>query len=374
LIYIQGAYYFMKKISFIIPSFKTGGGNRVFIELANILAEDHIVEIIYPNNSIEVNTFNVNQEIKLISVGQSSESKLIKIFNIIKTFSFVNKHCSNSYVITSDPLMGLLGFLLTISHKYRFVQADDYKIFDDNMIIKSRLLLKFYKKATKLSYKYRFSYIFNSQYTFQAFKDVYPDFNGAAPIVHPAINPKIFNVTGRKTAEIGKKTICLVARKHPWKGLQTFINVWNTLPNNIKKKIGKVRLISHDDLSFFDTADFEVITPKNDKDIADVFRQSDIFISTSWWEGFGLPPLEAMACGCAIITSRSGGVNEYAIDGFNCIMFPPQNEQKLQKAIIELIENTTFCKRLSDNAILTSTKFNWNSSAKQLTDILGNTR
>ena len=40
----------MNKIVFIAPSIKTGGGNRVFIELANILCEEYDISVLFPNN------------------------------------------------------------------------------------------------------------------------------------------------------------------------------------------------------------------------------------------------------------------------------------------------------------------------------------
>ena len=44
-------YTFAMNILFIIPSVKTGGGNRVFIELASRLSRDHEITMLYPNNS-----------------------------------------------------------------------------------------------------------------------------------------------------------------------------------------------------------------------------------------------------------------------------------------------------------------------------------
>jgi len=68
--------------------------------------------------------------------------------------------------------------------------------------------------------------------------------------------------------------------------------------------IDNVFIISHDDLSEFNLKNVKCIKPKNDKEIAFYMNKSHIFISTSWWEGFGLPPLEAMACGCAVILTK----------------------------------------------------------------------
>ncbi|MEG0237588.1 hypothetical protein [Cetobacterium sp.] len=58
----------MSKICFILPQFKTGGGNRVFVELANILVDERDIEIIYPKNSLEKNSFSLKKEVKIISI------------------------------------------------------------------------------------------------------------------------------------------------------------------------------------------------------------------------------------------------------------------------------------------------------------------
>ena len=155
--------------------------------------------------------------------------------------------------------------------------------------------------------------------------------------MHPALNHTEFNDFNRNSNE--SISICLVARRHPMKGLATFVDVWEKLELEQKRKIKRVIMISHDDLSTFDTTSFDIIVPKSDNDVADVYRLADIFISTSWWEGFGLPPLEAMACGCAVICSKSGGVNEYAIDNYNCIMFEPKDENGLKNCLLEMINN-----------------------------------
>ena len=57
------------KIVFVVPSMKTGGGNRVFFEIANKLSENLDVEVVYPYNSLDRHTFEINKSINLISVG-----------------------------------------------------------------------------------------------------------------------------------------------------------------------------------------------------------------------------------------------------------------------------------------------------------------
>lgn len=104
--------------------------------------------------------------------------------------------------------------------------------------------------------------------------------------------------------------------------------------------------------------------------IARVYQTSDIFISTSWWEGFGLLPLEAMACGGAVITSKSGGVNEFAVDNSNYLMFESKNELELTDKLRRLINDKNLRNRLSQEGVKTTESFDWDKSAMQLINIL----
>lgn len=359
------------QIVFVIPSIKTGGGNRVFIELANQLYDNHNVCIVYPNNSKEVNTFSSKKNLQYISIGRLAETKMGKLLNLFRCINYLNSLPNNFILILTDPIFCLLIWMLKKKNRiYRFIQADDYRIYDDGNVLGKGLKLKLYKFLCKRAYKKHINYIFNSKFVYNIFckdsqrKDV--KYN----LVYPAINHSVFKPVERAANSFHGCSLCLVARKHPWKGLDTFINVYRSLPNELKSQIKKVTLISHDDLSGFETTGMDIIKPTCDEDIARIYQHSDIFISTSWWEGFGLPPLEAMACGCAVITSKSGGVNEFAKDNDNCLMFEPKNEHELFEKIKMLILDQTLRKRLAIAGIKTSLSFDWEKSSKQLLNII----
>ncbi|MDH4460530.1 MAG: glycosyltransferase family 4 protein [Flectobacillus sp.] len=365
----------MKKIYFITPQFKTGGGNRVFVELANCLVETQDITIVFPNNSPDRNTFNLNEGVKVMCLGELAKKPWMKILNLLKVFHYLNKYCRKDYVIITDPIMSLLGFLISAPQRYRFVQADDYRIFDDRLIVKNYINLLFYKLLTRISYHYHFTYIFNSEYTKKRFRDLLvfkgERYDGNKNIVHPAINHKIFkSLKYSCNSKESMIKVCLVARKHPWKGLDTFIEAFNYLPKEITAKL-EVILVSHDDLESFNLPmSFTKVNPRSDEDIAVVYQSSEIFISTSWWEGFGLPPLEAMACGCAVICSQSGGVDEYAVDDYNCLMFEPKDSISLAKKIEILVSNKQLRYNLAVKGIETAQKFSWDISSDNLLQIL----
>lgn len=359
----------MEKIIFVLPSIKTGGGNRVIIELANQLILKGIsVDIVYPNNSIEVNTFNCSKKINFIKIGEYKNSKFNKLKNLFITFLFLSKSYSNSVIIFTDPIMSIFIPLVKNNKTYRFIQADDFRIFDDLMILKNDFFLLVYKYLTKLSYGYKIKFIFNSKYSFDKFIEVSKRRDVPCHIVHPSVNKKVFyNQNIRKDNETN---ICIVARKHPWKGFIDFIKPFNS--GNIYG-IDNVFVISHDDLSDFDLSKVDLIKPKNDKEIAYYMNLSHIFVSTSWWEGFGLPPLEAMACGCTVVLTNAGGVNEYAIANENCLMYEPKNQEELIQKLNLLIKDKELQNKLSKNATHTAERFSWDRSANQLLDILHET-
>ena len=93
-------------------------------------------------------------------------------------------------------------------------------------------------------------------------------------------------------------------------------------------------------------------------------------VSTSYKEGFGLPALEAMACGCAVITSNSGGCLEYTNEE-NCLMYDAGNTKELAAHINTLVVNSNLRNQIIEKGIKTATTFTWDNSANQLLNIVG---
>lgn len=357
----------LKKIIFILPSLKSGGGTRVIIELANQLITQNInVDIIYPNNSQDGHTFHISEKIKIVPIGKYHKHSFFKLINLFRTFYYIHKTYKNNILIFTDPIVSIFTPIILNNHIIRFIQSDDYAIFDDRYILKNNFLLYLYKIFTRLSYHYKITYIFNSQFTFNRFQELSKRTNIPLKLVHPAINHDIFfNLQIRSTEHIN---ICIVARKHPLKGFSDFLTAFKNIKQHIK--INNIFILSHDDLSDFDLTGMQLIKPKDDHEIAYYMNLSHIFISTSWWEGFGLPPLEAMSCGCSVILTDAKGVNEYAISKKNCLMYQPQNIKTLQKYILLLTQNSSLRYSLAQNAQDKATEFSWNKSTHQLIKVL----
>lgn len=107
----------------------------------------------------------------------------------------------------------------------------------------------------------------------------------------------------------------------------------------------------------------------DEKSLAELYRTHDIFVFSSRYEGFGLPPLEAMACGCGVISTRVGATEEFIKHGESGWLCEPE-VGKLIQAIEELLKNRALLTRLRTEAVLQAKKWSWGNAAQKLEHFL----
>lgn len=95
----------------------------------------------------------------------------------------------------------------------------------------------------------------------------------------------------------------------------------------------------------------------DDLRLGDLYRGCDVFVFPSRAEGFGLPPLEAMACGAPVVVADSRGVREYAVDGVNALVVPPGDVSALAEAVHRLARDGELAARLSRAGPETAARF-----------------
>ncbi|MGB3208033.1 MAG: glycosyltransferase family 1 protein [Crinalium sp.] len=91
------------------------------------------------------------------------------------------------------------------------------------------------------------------------------------------------------------------------------------------------------------------------------------FIFPSLIEGFGLPVLEAMACGCPVISSKIQAISEVAGDA--ALLVNPQSVEELCQAITETASNDQLCLSLKEKGLKRNQLFSWKKCATQTLDV-----
>ncbi|MBQ9775746.1 MAG: glycosyltransferase family 4 protein [Lentisphaeria bacterium] len=106
----------------------------------------------------------------------------------------------------------------------------------------------------------------------------------------------------------------------------------------------------------------------DDEDLAALYSGAEFFIYPSLYEGFGLPPLEAMQCGCPVITSNTSSLPE--VVGNAGIMIAPDDLEGAVNAIESLLHNQALRKKYINGGLERAARFKWEKAAEIITDVI----
>ena len=104
----------------------------------------------------------------------------------------------------------------------------------------------------------------------------------------------------------------------------------------------------------------------DDDDLTHLFSGAFCTVYPSIYEGFGLPPLEAMQCGCPVITSDNSSLPEVVGDAG--VMIDVSQPEALKQAIKRLYDNPTACEELVRRGLERAKRFSWEASARVVHD------
>ena len=103
------------------------------------------------------------------------------------------------------------------------------------------------------------------------------------------------------------------------------------------------------------------------QDLPKIYSLATIFVYPSFYEGFGLPPIEAMACGCPVITSNVTSLPEVCADAARYI--DPEDIDSISQAVAEVAEDENLRKKMTEKGLENARRFDWKKSAKAHLDI-----
>lgn len=106
----------------------------------------------------------------------------------------------------------------------------------------------------------------------------------------------------------------------------------------------------------------------DDGQLAALYQGAELLIYPSLYEGFGMPILEAMACGTPVIASNHPALQEAG--GADALYFDPLSTNKLAEIILKALHDESLRRKLSEQGLKRAEKFSWERSAKAIQEVL----
>jgi glycosyltransferase involved in cell wall biosynthesis len=187
-----------------------------------------------------------------------------------------------------------------------------------------------------------------------------------------AYNPSQFQFLNLPT----RNYFLYIGRQDPYKNLQRLITAFSTLPNRndyelwlagpYDKRYSPLLEIQTQELGINHLVKFLNYVPYNELPI--IINQAIALVFPSLWEGFGLPVLEAMACGTPVITSNISSLPEVAGDA--AILINPYNIEEITAAMKIIINDSETRKQLSEKGLKRANQFTWEKTGLATVEVL----
>jgi len=115
-------------------------------------------------------------------------------------------------------------------------------------------------------------------------------------------------------------------------------------------------------------ADIEITGWVDRERLRMLYQRALIFVYPSRYEGFGIPPLEAMACGAPVIATRTGAIPEYG-DGA-ALLIDPGDRDALRESMLRLLRDPQLRADLSARGVERAKRYRWDRSAQLMTELV----
>ena len=163
-------------------------------------------------------------------------------------------------------------------------------------------------------------------------------------------------------------SVLMPLRDHESKGSKYAIEAIQTL----KGMSEKYKFIAYGNMDPRDVPSYiEYHYRPNTSELADLYNKAAIFVCPSIIEGFGLPVLEAMASGCATITTDSIGIREFAVNNENSIIVPTKDPIAIANSVAKIANDAILKKYISSNGIKTAERFIYKNMYNSFAEALG---
>ncbi|MFN8491993.1 MAG: glycosyltransferase family 4 protein [Caldilineaceae bacterium] len=343
------------RLSFILSSLWLSGGVRVVVEYANRLANrGHQITLIIPGKTFDADmACELNPQIDVLQSQIVRKPKMTFLQNTQLAWSLAAAVPAADFVISTHTPTTLPGFFATklLRRGRPLWLYQDYQEMFTGRPLEIWLL--------RHALRWQAGALVVSQYCAEELRKYTP---GCIRVIGEGLShPEFFqpNPLAARLPE-NRYTILFLGDMRPRKGLYDFLEAMQLVQQQLPEI--KLWIVSKEACEIETTVPFELIYRPSRAHLAKLYRNCHLFVSASWWESFGLPPLEAMACGAPVVLTNSGGVLDYAKAGQNCLIVPARNPLQLAGAVLNVLTDDALATRLSHNGPNTIAPYDWETA------------
>jgi len=345
------------KITFIAPGIGLYGGIRVIFEYANHLcARGHSVSIVYPIVPMRLGQHSLRT---LARMGLGFVTNVIQGVHIdwfdLKADLIRVPRLTEKYIPDADIIVATMWE--TAYYVSKFSKNKGEKFY----------LIQHYEtwtgpeKKVNNSYRLGLKNIVISTWL----KNILRNLNAPVEaVIFDAVNLGDFYSDGRK--ENDRIRVLIPYRKEEWKGTGDGVKAFE-YARQVHPNIQLVMFGLNKGAGVPPYAEF-YRRPFGEK-LRKVYNSCDIFIFPSHFEGFGLPPMEAMACKCAVVSTDVGGVPDFTISDKTALLSPPYYPELLADNIIKLIEDKELRENIAKAGYRHIKEFTWDKATNELEQV-----
>jgi glycosyltransferase involved in cell wall biosynthesis len=358
------------KIAFILSSLWLSGGVRDVVEHTNrLMQRGHLVSIVIPFGTFDRDmAAEIDERVPIIQakINRSITSPKVSAFEkALLSWSLAWNTPRSDVVVSTHSTTTIAGFLaarLLRKGKPVWYYQDYLEMYLDRPI-ESWLVkhaLRWHSKALVLSH--------DSKAELERYvsgKEVVVTGAGLshAEFYHPlALEDRL------KINDGQKRYILFLGDMRPRKGLYDFLEAARLVFHEIPDI--HIWIVSKENCNIQSDLPFEYIYRPSRADLARLYACCDLYVAASWWESFGFPPLEAMACGAPVVMTDSRGGREFAKPGENCLMTPSRDPVALADAMLRVLTDEQLAARLRQNGPLTAAGFTWETATDRFENAL----
>jgi len=208
----------------------------------------------------------------------------------------------------------------------------------------------------------------------------FPDSENKIVVIHQGVDHQVFcplSVTERELVSIlgTPRYILSLSTLEPRKNIGTLIKAYLTLLQNVGKEIPDLVLVGAKGWKMEELFKDYVSLPENLREkvrftgylprelLPKVYSGCELFVFPSLYEGFGLPVLEAMACGAPVIASNSSSLPE--VGGDAVVYINPLDIEGISQAIFKVINSSSLRECLRAKSLSQAKRFSWQKTAKE---------